>query len=333
MMPPLVTRAPSRPVPLSTPPLFTVTAPARLPFRTSVPALTVVSPVKVLAPLERQRAGAVLGQAARAADRAGEGRAGVVAAHRHGAGAHRHRARAGERCEGLIEAVEGQCRAARDRDGARRGEDIRRTGLKRAAIDVGGAGVARARQRQRAAARLGEAAAARERRGEAHVVAVGVEGGAARSDRRKLRGDVGRVARRPLQAGAVHGDRAGAETAGQEIDQAAGHRRAARIAVGSAEDEGARACLAERAGARDVGGDGERVGEVGDDRAVVDDGRRDDRAAEAARAEIERAARTDDGRAGARTPSRRRPRSACRSSSRSDRSPARRSPSGRSPSP
>ena len=44
--------------------------------------------------------------------------------------------------------------------------------------------------------------------------------------------------------------------AGQEIDQAAGHRRAAGIAVVSGEDEGARARLAERAGARDVGGDG-----------------------------------------------------------------------------
>ena len=45
MMPPLATRAPTRPVPFSTPPLFTVTAPAMLPFTMSDPALTVVRPV------------------------------------------------------------------------------------------------------------------------------------------------------------------------------------------------------------------------------------------------------------------------------------------------
>ena len=85
-----------------------MTALARLPFTTSLPALTVVSAGEGIGAAERQHAVADLGQAARAADRAGKGRAGVVAADGQRARAERDGARAGERADRLVEAVEGQ---------------------------------------------------------------------------------------------------------------------------------------------------------------------------------------------------------------------------------
>ena len=82
---------------------------------------------------------------------------------------------------------------------------------------------------ERAQALLGQSAAAGEARREGDVVAVGVEGAAARAERRQLRGDVGGAAARPLQPAAVQQDVAGAEVAGRgEVYQAASHRRAAR---------------------------------------------------------------------------------------------------------
>ena len=132
--------------------------------------------------------------------------------------------------------------------------------------------------------------------GERDVVAVGVEGRPAGAEGGQLDGDVGAVAGRPLQAAAVDRDEARAEAVRRiEVDEAAGDGGAAGIGVVAGQDQRAHAGLAQRAGAGNVGGEGERVGEVRDDLAVVDDRRRDDRAGEPAGAEIERAAGENPG--------------------------------------
>ena len=166
-----------------------------------------------------------------------------------------------------------------------------------AVIDDGAAGVGvGADQEQSAGAGLGEAAAAGKSGGKPDAVAVGIEGGAGRAERRQLRGDVGGVAGRPLQAAAIQRDGARAEIArGRKVHEAARHRGATGIAVVAGQDQRARARLGERAGALDIGCEGERIGEVGDDLAAIVDGGRHDRAGETAGAEIERAATTDGG--------------------------------------
>src|SRR5262249_60656718 len=75
-------------------------------------------------------------------------------------------------------------------------------------------------------------------------------------------------------------------------------RGRAGVGVVASEDECARPGLAQRAGAGDGGGERERVGEVGDDLAVVGDGGSVDRTGKAADAEVERAAGADRRRAG-----------------------------------
>ena len=89
------------------------------------------------------------------------------------------------------------------------------------------------------------------------------------------------------------------------VDDRAVHRQRAAVDRGrtwigivAGQDQRAHPGLAQRAGAGNVGGEGERVGEVRDDLAFVVDRRRVDRAGETAGSEIERAALGDAGEAG-----------------------------------
>ena len=80
-----------------------------------------------------------------------------------------------------------------------------------------------------------------------------------------------------------------------EVDEASGDGGAAGIGVVAGEDQRAYAGLAQGAGAGNIGGEGDAVGEVRDDRAVVENRRRDQRAAEPPGAEPERAAGENPG--------------------------------------
>src|SRR6516164_3977662 len=110
------------------------------------------------------------------------------------------------------------------------------------------------------------------------------------------RGRTHRPGARERGAG-VHHDRRIGDRAVHDQGAAVDGGRAG-VGAGAGEDERARPGLAQRAGAGDVGGERERVGEVRGDLAVVDDRRRHDRAGKPADAEIERAAGADRRRAG-----------------------------------
>jgi hypothetical protein len=131
------------------------------------------------------------------------------------------------------------------------------------------------------------------------VVAIRVEGRPASPERGELGGDVGAVAGRPLQAAAVDRDEARAEAVRRiEVDEASGDGGAAGIGIVAGQDQRAHPRLAQRAGTGNVGGEGERIGEVRDDLAFVVDGRRVDPAGETAGSKIERAALGNAGEAG-----------------------------------
>src|SRR6516164_991639 len=110
------------------------------------------------------------------------------------------------------------------------------------------------------------------------------------------RGRTHRPGARERGAG-VHHDRRIGDRAVHDQGAAVDGGRAG-VGAGAGEDERARPGLAQRAGAGDVGGERERVGEVRGDLAVVDDRRRHDRPGKPADAEIERAAGADRRRAG-----------------------------------
>ena len=128
----------------------------------------------------------------------------------------------------------------------------------RAGVDRGGVGVAVvARDEQRAGAVLVQSAAAAD-----------------------VARDGNRVAAVERQD-AVVDDRAAAERTGgaavADLQRATADRRRAAVAVVAGQDQRAGTLLGERAAARDVGRQGRGVGEVGDDRAPVEDGPRHQR--------------------------------------------------------
>jgi hypothetical protein len=97
-------------------------------------------------------------------------------------------------------------------------------------------------------------------------------------------------------AAGVHG--CCARDAACHRQRAAVDRGCARVGVGAGERQRSRAGFGQRAGAGNVGGERQRVREVCNDAAIVNDCGGDDGTGEAADAKIERAASTDAGKAG-----------------------------------
>ena len=213
-----------------------------------------------------ERAGADLGEAAGARDRAREDRAGIVVA-----GGERRRSQAQsqadvagtrERADGLIEAVEVERGAGGDRERAGRREGIRRAGPQGAGIDRGRAEIAAAaRERQRADADLGEAAVARDRAREDRAGIV-VAGGERRRSQARSQADVAGTRERAdglIEAVEVERGAGGDRERAQRREgirragpQGAGiDRGRAEIAAAARERQRAGADLGEAAGARD----------------------------------------------------------------------------------
>jgi hypothetical protein len=109
-------------------------------------------------------------------------------------------------------------------------------------------------------------------------------------------GDVGNVPSARERAAGVHG--CGARDAAGHRKGAAVDRGCARVGVGAGERQRSRPGFGQYARAGNVGGERQRVREVCNDAAIVNDCWGDDGTGEAADAEIERAARPDARKAG-----------------------------------
>ena len=168
-----------------------------------------------------------------------------------------------------VESRKVQRRAGCDRERASRRENVRRSGLQRAGVDRRGAGV-------------GVGGSEDSRAGAILLERAGAGDHAAESQR------IGSVDRQGAVVRDVADDRS-ARAAVAELQRAAADRGPAGIRVGPGEDQRSRAGLAQRAGAEDIGGERERVGEIGDDAAPVVDRGGIDRARQPAGAEMERA--------------------------------------------